>query len=281
MFGPPLLYFNFRNLEEPTSLSLIRFQSILHDSAVVFSAFWNFFILKRGDLIFWRESILQNSWIIWSTLLYFNFRNLKDPNSLSFIRFQWFLHDSALLFSVIWNFLKSKRGDLISWAEPILQNDWIIWSPLLYFNYRNWRDPNSLPLIRFQCMLHDSAVLFSGLWNFLKLKREDLVSWGEPILQNSWIIWSPLLYFNIRNLKDTTSFSFIRYQCILHDSAVLFSAFWSFLKLKRGDLISWGWTNSAEWLNYLVPLCISILKIWRTQIFCYSLYFSGFYIIQQ
>ena len=198
-------------------MSFIRFQSILHDSAVVFSAFWNFFILKRGDLIFWRESILQNSWIIWSTLLYFNFRNLKDPNSLSFIRFQWFLHDSALLFSVIWNFLKSKRGDLISRAEPSLQNDWIIWSPLLYFNYRNWRDPNSLSLIRFQCMLHDSAVLFSGLWNFLKLKREDLVSWGKSILQNSSIIW--------------------------------------------------------------YPFCISILEIWRTQVRRYSLDFSPFYMI--
>ena len=124
--------------------------------------------------------------------------------------------------------------------------------PLLYFTFRNLKGPNSSSLIRFQCILDDSAVLFSIFWNFLKLKRGDLISWGEPILQNSWIIWSPLLYFNFRSLKDPNSLSFIRFQCILHDSAVLFSVFWNFLKLNRGVLISWG-NNSAERLIYLVP----------------------------
>ena len=143
-------------------------------------------------------------------------------------------------------FFKLKRGDLISWGEPILQNGWIIWSPLLYFNFRSLKDPNSLSFIRFQYILHDSAVFFSGFWKFIKLKRGDLISWREPILQNVWIIWSPLWYFNFRSLKDPNSWSFIRFQCILHDSAVLFSVFSNFLKLKRGELIS------AERLNYLV-----------------------------
>ena len=31
---------------------------------------------------------------------------------------------------------------------------------------------------------HYSVVLFSVFKNFLKLKREDLISWGAPILQN-------------------------------------------------------------------------------------------------
>ena len=61
---------------------------------------------------------------------------------------------------------------------------------------------------------------------------------GGPILKNAWIIWSPLLYFNFKSFMDTISSSVIRFQCILHDSEVLFSEFWDFYKLKRGDAIS-------------------------------------------
>ena len=108
-------------------------------------------------------------------------------------------------------FPQIKERDLISLGEPILQNGWIIWSPLLYFNLRNLNDPNSSPFIRFQCILHDSVILFSAFSNCVKLKR------GETILRNGWIIWSPLLYFNFRNLRDPNSSSLIRFQCILHD----------------------------------------------------------------
>ena len=141
--------------------------------------------------------------------------------------------------------------------EPNRQNGWIIRSPLLYFNFRNLKEPNSWSFIRFQCILYDSAVLFSGFWNFLKLKRGGLIYCWEPILQNSWIICSPLLYFNFRNLKDPNSSSFIRFQCILHDSAVLFPNFWNLLKLKRS--LFFGGTNSAE-LLFGPPFCISILE---------------------
>ena len=116
-----------------------------------------------------------------------------------------------------WNFLKLRTEDLISLGEAILQNGWIISFPLLYFNFRSLKDPNSLLFIRFQCILHHSVVLFSGFWNFLKLKTGDLISWGEPILQNSWIIKSPLVYFNFRNLRDPNSWSFTRFQCTLPD----------------------------------------------------------------
>ena len=189
----------------------------LYESAVLFSGFRKFIKLKRGHLISWGEPILQNGWIIWCPLLYFNFRSLKDPNSLSIIRFQCVLHDTVALFLAFWKFIKLMSGDLISWGEQILQNGWIIWSPLLYFNFRNLKDPNFSSFIRFPCLLHDSAVLFSGFWKFIKVRRGDLFSWGEPILQNVWIIWSPLLYFNFRSLKDPNSSSFIRLQYILHD----------------------------------------------------------------
>ena len=138
-------------------------------------------------------------------------------------------------------------------SSTFVQNGSIIWFPLLYFNFRSLKDPNSSSFIRFQSILHDSAVLFSASWNFLKLKRGDLISWREPILQNSWILWSTLLYFNFRILNDLNFWSFIRFECILYDSAAIFSGFWNFLKLKRMDLFSWRVTNSAKWLNCLVP----------------------------
>ena len=277
----PLFYFNFQNLSHSNSSSSSRFQCILLDSAVLFSFFANFLKLKRGDLISWGEPILQDGWIIWSPLLYFNFKNLRDPNSSSSNRFQCILHDSAVVFSFFSYFLKLKRGDLISWWEPILQNGWIIWSPLLYLNFKNLRDPSSLSSSRFQCILHDSAVLFLVFSNFLKLKMGELISWGELILQNGWIIWSPLLYFNFKSLRDPNSSSSSRFQCILLDSAGLFSVFSNFLKLRMGELISWGnqFCRTAELFG--PPLCIWILKIWGILILRHPVDFSAFYTTQQ
>ena len=277
----PHLYFNFRNFRDPNSSSLIRFELVQYDSAALFSAFLKLIKLMRGYLISWGEPILQNGWIILSPLLYFNFSNLNDPNSLSFIRFQCLLHDSAVLFSDFWNFLKLKRADLNSCGEPILQNGWIIWSPLLYFNFRSLMDPNSLPFIRFQCILHDPVVLFSDFPNFFKLRREDLNSWREPILQNGLIIWSPLLYCNFRSLKDPNSSSFIRFQYVLHDAVLLFSGFSNFLKLKSGYLSSWGEPILQTAELFGPPFCISIFEVWRTQTLCHSLDFNAFYMIQQ
>ena len=147
------------------------------------------------------------------------------------------------------------------WGEPIFQNVWIIWYPLLYFNFKSFLDPNSSPFIRFQCILYDWGVLLSGFSNLYKLKRGGSNFWGDPILENVRIIWSPLLYFNFKSFLDPNSLSFIAFQCILHDSGVLFSESWNFYKLKRGDLISGG--NQFCRMSELFgpPFCISILKV--------------------
>ena len=137
-------------------------------------------------------------------------------------------------------FLQIKEGGPNFWGEPILQNVWIIWSPLLYFNFKSFLDPNSSPFISFQCILYDSGVLLSESWNFYKLKRGDLISGGNQILQSVWFIWSALLYFNFKSFLDPNSLSFIRFQCILYDSGVPPSGSSSFYKLKSADLISGG-----------------------------------------
>ena len=149
---------------------------------------------KEGRDKFWREPILQKVGIIWSPILYFNFKSSMDPNSSSFIRFQCILHDSGVLFSESWNFLKTKRGDLISGGEPILQNVWIIWSPLLYFSFKSFLDPNSSSFIRFQSILHQSGRLFSESWNFYKLKRGDLISGGNQFCRKSELFGPPSIF---------------------------------------------------------------------------------------
>ena len=73
-----------------------------------------FLQVKEARCNFWGEPILQKIWIIWSPFLYFIFQSFMDANFLSFIRFQWILYDSVVLFSEPWNFYKLKRGDLIS-----------------------------------------------------------------------------------------------------------------------------------------------------------------------
>ena len=122
---------------------------------------------------------------------------------------------------------------------------------------------------------------FLRLLEFLNIKEVRSYFWGEPILQKLWIIWSPLLYFNFKSSKYPISSPFIRLQCILHDSAVLFSEPWHFYKLKRGDLISVGkkfWRMSEL---FGPPFCNLILKVFYSKIFRNSLDFNPFCMIQE
>ena len=121
---------------------------------------------------------------------------------------------------------------------------------------------------------------FLRILKFLHIKEGGPNFWGEPILQNVWIICSSLLYFNFKNFLDPNSSSFIRFQGILHDSGVFFSEFWNFYKLKNGDLISGGklFSKKCE-LFYPPPFCILILKVLWNQILPYSLDFNPFWMI--
>ena len=116
---------------------------------------------------------------------------------------------------------------------------------------------------------------------YLPIKEGGPNFLGEPILQKVRIIWSLLLYFNFKSFRDSNSLSFIRFQCILHDSGALFSESWNIYKLKRGDLIS-GWNQFCRKSELFGPhFSISILKVLRTQILRHSLDFNEFCMIQK
>ena len=126
-------------------------------------------------------------------------------------------------------------------------------------------DPNFLSLVRFQCDLHDSGIIFSDSSNFYKLERGGPIFWGEPILQKVLIILSLLLHFHFKSSRHPNFSSFIRFQCILIDSGVSFSVFWNFFKLKRSPLISRGIQFCRKNELFGPPFCISILKVLLTQ----------------
>ena len=180
------------------------------------------------------------------------------PNSSSFIRCQCILHDSGVIFSKSSNFCKLRRGDQISGENQFRKNSELFGSHLLYFNFRSSKYLFSSSFIRFQCILQDSGVLFL---KYLQIKEGRPNFWWEKILQKVWIIWSPLLYFNFKSFMEPIFLSFITFQCILHDSFVLFSESWNFYKLKRVDLIS-GWNQFCTKSELFgPPFCISILKV--------------------
>ena len=122
---------------------------------------------------------------------------------------------------------------------------------------------------------------FCKVWKFLKTKEGGFNFRVEPISQKVWIIWSPLLDFNFKNLMDIISAAFIRFQCILHDSGVLFTESWNFYKLKREEINSGGNQFCRKSELFGPPFCISILKVLWTQIHRHSLDFNAFCMIQE
>ena len=116
---------------------------------------------------------------------------------------------------------------------------------------------------------------FLRVLKFLQIKEWGPNFFGELILQKVWIIWSLFLYFNFKSFVEPNSWSFIRFQCILHDSAVVFSEAWHFYKLKNGNLISVGNQFCRKSELFPPPFCISVLKVLWTQINRHSLDLSA------
>ena len=119
------------------------------------------------------------------------------------------------------------------------------------------------------------------LFKFLQIKDGRPNFLGGTIPKNGWIIWSPLLYFNFKSFNNPISSSFIRLQCILHNSGVIFSDFWNFVKLKRGNQISGENQFYRKFELFGPPFCISILKYSRNQFLRHSLDFIAFCRIQE
>ena len=80
-------------------------------------------------------------------------------------------------------------------GEPILQKVWIIWWPLLYFNFQGFMDPNWSSFIRFQCILEFKST-FLRVLKFLEIKEKDLISEGNQFCRKSEL-FGPLFCISI------------------------------------------------------------------------------------
>ena len=204
---------------------------------------------------------MQNVRIIWSPLLWFNFKSFIDPNSLSFISFQCIPHESWVLFSESWSFYKLRRSDLISGGIQFCRKSELFGPPFSISILKVFMTRilcHSLDFNAF-CMIHE---YFSQSLFIFTNQRRGLNFCGEQILKKVRIIWSPFLYFYFKSFMDPNSSSFIiRFQCIPHESLVLLSELWNFYKLKRGDLISGGNQFCRKSELFAPPFCISILKV--------------------
>ena len=112
---------------------------------------------------------------------------------------------------------------------------------------------------------------FLRVLRILQIKHCDLILGGKPLLQKVWVIWSPFLYLNFKTFLDPNSSSLIRFQCIVHESRVIFWEPFNFQKLKCGDLIFARIQFCRKSELFSPPFCISILKVLLTQILRHSL----------
>ena len=104
-------------------------------------------------------------------------------------------------FLIILKCVQIKEAGPNFFGEPILQKVWIIWFPLLYFNFKSFMDPIFSSFTRLQCILHDSGVLFSEIWNFYKLKRGELISWENQFCRKGEIFGIPFCISILKVLR--------------------------------------------------------------------------------
>ena len=140
---------------------------------------------------FMGELILQKVSIIWSSISVFEFQKFYGPKFIVIHEISMHSARWRNTFLRVLKFLQVKEGGPDFWGKRILQKVSIISSPVLYFNFRKFKDPNFFSLIRFQCILYDSVVHFWESWNFYKLKSGDLVSWGNQFCRKSQLFGPP------------------------------------------------------------------------------------------
>ena len=159
-----LLYLNLKSSMDQNPSSFITFQCILHKSRVLFSQSWNFYKLKTGNLISWGPNFAEylNHLVLPSVFQFYKFSRPK----FFVIYYIWMYSSwfrSAFVRVLIFPQIKDEGPNFL--GQAVLQSVWIIWSLLLYFNFKSFLDRNYLSFIRFPCILHDWGVHISGSSN--------------------------------------------------------------------------------------------------------------------
>ena len=129
---------------------------------ITFPRIWKFLQTKESDLISVVKRVCRKSELFCSPFCMSILKVLGNKildHSLDQLYSAWI----RSTFLRVLKFLQIKEWGLNFWGEPILQKVWIIWSSLLYFSFKSFKNPNSSSFIRFQCILLDSGVTFE-IW---------------------------------------------------------------------------------------------------------------------
>lgn len=114
-----------------------------------------------------------------------------------------------------------------------------------------------------QCILHDSAVFFSHFQSFFKLWMWQLVSFGQPIPQNEWIIRnhfyiSALQIWRDKILRHWSNFNvfYMFEQCLSQNGRVIYSSllYFNFENLKSSNSTSSTNIHFAWFSSFLVSV---------------------------
>ena len=173
------------------------------------------------------------------------------------MHFAWFSSNSLRVFK----FVRIKEGVSNFWGGTNFAECLNYLIPSSIFQCYKFSRPKFLVIYWIWMYSAWFRSIFLRVLKFLEIKVGGPDLWGERILQNVWIIWSPLLYFNLKSSTDPPPSSFIRFHSFLHESAVLFSESWKFYKLKSRDLIPGG-NQFCRMSELFGPaFCISISKV--------------------
>ena len=136
-------------------------------------------------------------------------------------------------------------------------------------------------LIKFQCILYDSEDVFSCFSNFYELKRRDLVSGGNQFCRTAEL-FSPLFCISVLKVSRTqVLFNLLDFNAFSMIQEEVFSDFWNFYKLRRGDLICWGERILQNgWLIWSLHLYFNF-KSFTYRNLRHSLDLNAFCIIQE
>ena len=97
----------------------------------------------------------------------------------------------------------------------------------------------------------------------------------EQMLRKISIILSLLQYLKCKIFRDPESLSFLRFQCVQHDSEVLFQEQRNFHQLKRGN-------QFCKYFElFRAPFCILVLKVVGREVLRHLLDFDGFFLIRE
>ena len=156
-------------------------------------------------------------------------------------------------------FLQIKEGGPNFWGEPILKKVWIIWSALLYINFKSLMDTISTWFIRFECIIWMYSAWFRSTFctvmKFVQIKEGGPNFCEYQFCRKSELFGPPFGIYNLKVLWPE-----------IHSRSLDFNAFCMIHEyISRSLEISTNKRRRKQFCRmselFGPPFCISISKV--------------------